>query len=70
MKATGSTTKPTAKEHIFIWTELDIKVNGERINSTVMELRLGPMALVMKEIMNLEKNTEQVLSSGPTALCT
>lgn len=69
LKANGLTIKLMVKEHIFIWTEQSTLVNGLKINNTDMVLKLGQIVHVMKVIMNMERSTGPVHSSGLILLC-
>jgi len=69
-KASGLTTKLTEREHIFIWTEQSILVNGEKTSSTGSEWRPGLMVLAMKVTTSMERSMAREPSSGPITPCT
>ena len=52
MKEIGSMIKQKDMEFIHIWMELNIKVNGKRINSMAKEEKLGQMEQCMKVIIS------------------
>ena len=69
MKESGSTIRLMAEALTSIWMELSIKENGEKINSTAMELRHGLMELGTKVITNMERSTVQEPLSGLMVPC-
>jgi hypothetical protein len=69
-KESGSMIRLMVVGPTFTWMEHNTLVNGERINSTDSELKLGLMVLNMKVIMNMERNMEPVLSNGLMDPCT
>ena len=54
----GAMIKLKAKEPTLTLMELTTKVSGSMINSTVKELKAGPMVQDMKEIMKMERKKE------------
>jgi hypothetical protein len=54
MKVSGLMTKPMATEYTLISTEVDMKVNGTRINNTALVLSSGQM------VLNTKDNTSKV----------
>jgi len=69
MKETGIMIKLMGEAHIFIWMVQNIMVIGKKINNMGMVLKHGLMVLSMRVIMNMGKNMEPVLSSGPMGPC-
>lgn len=67
---TGKKIKLMGMGFIVILMVHVMKVIGKMIDKTVTVLRHGLMALSTKEIINKERNTEQVLFSGQMAVLT
>lgn len=59
MKASGSTTKLTAKELIFMQMVPGMLASGRMINNTGMERRAGLMAPFTGETTSKERKTEK-----------
>jgi hypothetical protein len=57
-------------DKVFIYTLMvrSMKVNGKKTNKTDKERKLGPTALVTKEITNKERSQDMVNLSGLTDL--
>jgi hypothetical protein len=64
MLESGRMIKHMVEALMNILTERSILVIGLKINSTAMELRYGQMEVLMRVIMNLEKNMELELFNG------
>jgi len=60
--------RPMVTEFIAILMELDMKVNGKKINNTVWDLRHGQMVPNSKVNTSKERNTVKEHSHGPMDL--
>ncbi len=70
MKDNGLKINNMARVPIFILMEVFIMGNGKMTNRMDMESRNGPMAVVMKENIQMEFNTAKEYSAGEMELHT
>lgn len=70
MKESGLMTRHMVRECIYTWMERGIKAIGSTINSTVKEMRLGPMVLSMRASMSQERKKVSACFDGKISLVT